>query len=77
MSEENYLMYLQKSYKNKMLEILNNEDLSIVEREFYLESSNWYTNQDPKSIIDTLLWLSNSNEKKKEILDEELNEYFN
>ena len=77
MSEENYLMYLQKSYKNKMLEILNNEDLSIVEREFYAESSNWYTNQDPKSIIDTLLWLSNSNEKKKEILDEELNEYFN
>tara|TARA_Y100000996_G_C22023218_1_gene437682 strand:+ start:167 stop:400 length:234 start_codon:yes stop_codon:yes gene_type:complete len=77
MSEENYLMYLQKNYKNKMLEILNNEDLSIIEREFYAESSNWYTNQDPKSIIDTLLWLSNSNEKKKEILDEELNEYFN
>ena len=77
MSEENYLMYLQKNYKNKMLEILNNEDLSIIEREFYAESSNLYTNQDPKSIIDTLLWLSNSNEKKKEILDEELNEYFN
>ena len=77
MSEENYLMYLQKNYKNKMLEILNNEDLSIIEREFYAESSNWYTNQDHKSIIDTLLWLSNSNEKKKEILDEELNEYFN
>ena len=38
---------------------------------------NWYTNQDPKSMIDTLLWLTNTNEEKKNKLDEELDNYFN
>ena len=77
MSEENYLVYLQTSYKNKILDILNNQNLSLVEREFYAESSNWYTNQDPKSMIDTLLWLTNTEKEKKTKLDDELSEYFN
>ena len=77
MSEENYLVYLQTSYKNKILDILNDQNLSLVEREFYAESSNWYTNQDPKSMIDTLLWLTNTEKEKKTKLDDELSEYFN
>lgn len=77
MSEENYFVYLQTNYKNKILDILNDQNLSLVEREFYAESSNWYTNQDPKSMIDTLLWLTNTNEEKKNKLDEELDNYFN
>ena len=76
MSEENYLIYLQTQYKNKILDILNNQKLSLVEREFYAESSNWYTNQDPKSMIDTLLWITNTKEEKKNKLDYELSEYF-
>lgn len=77
MSEENYLVYLQTSYKNKILDILNDQNVSLVEREFYAESPNWYTNQDPKSMIDTLLWLTNTKEEKKTKLDDELSEYFN
>jgi hypothetical protein len=77
MSEENYLVYLQTNYRNKILDILNNQNLSLVEREFYAESSNWYTNQDPKCMIDTLIWLTNNDTEKENKLDDELNEYFN
>ena len=69
-------IYLQTKYKNKMLEILNNQDLTLVEREFYSESSNWYTNQDINSMIDTLFWLTMNNTQKINILDNELDEYF-
>ena len=77
MSEENYLVYLQTNYRNKILDILNDQKLSLVEREFYAESSNWYTNQDPISMIDTLIWLTNNDIEKENKLDDELNEYFN
>ena len=77
MSEENYLVYLQTNYKNKILDILNDQNVSLVEREFYAESPNWYTNQDPKCMIDTLLWLTNTKEEKKTKLDNELIDYFN
>ncbi len=60
-----------------MLEILNNQELSLVEREFYSESSNWYTNQDINSMIDTLLWLTMNDKQKIDILNEELTDYFN
>tara|TARA_B100001287_G_C22663010_1_gene521341 strand:- start:665 stop:892 length:228 start_codon:yes stop_codon:yes gene_type:complete len=70
-------IYLQTKYKNKMLEILNNQELSLVEREFYSESSNWYTNQDINSMIDTLLWLTMNDKQKIDILNEELTDYFN
>ena len=56
--------------------ILNNEDISLVEREFYSESSNWYTNNDMKSMIDTLVWLSYSEQEKKDILNEDIEDYF-
>lgn len=69
-------IYLQTKYKNKMLEILDNQELSLVEREFYSESPNWYTNQDINSMIDTLLWLTMTDKQKINILDNELEEYF-
>ena len=69
-------IYLQTKYKNKMLEILDNQGLSLVEREFYSESPNWYTNQDINSMIDTLLWLTMNDKQKINILDDELDEYF-
>ena len=70
------LIYLQNKYRDCMMKILNNQKISVVEREFYSESSNWYTNTDFKNVIDTLVWLSYSDDEKKEILDDELDEYF-
>lgn len=70
------LIYLQNKYRECMMKILNNQDISFIEREFYSESSNWYTNTYFKNVIDTLVWLSYSDNEKKEILDNELDEYF-
>ena len=70
------LIYLQTSYKTKILSILNNQEFSLVEREFYAESPNWYTNNDMKSMTDTLVWLTYNDNEKKEILDQEIDNYF-
>ena len=70
------LIYLQNKYRDCMMKILNNQEISVVEREFYSESSNWYTNTDFKNVIDTLVWLSYSDDEKKETLDNELDDYF-
>ena len=59
------------------MEILNNQDIPILEREFYSESGNWYQNNDFENMIETLVWLSRTNEEKKEILNNELDDYFN
>ena len=61
----------------QILYILNNDKLSYIEREFYVESPNWYNNNDFKNVINTLIWLTYSDEEKKENLDNELEEYFN
>jgi hypothetical protein len=70
------LLNLQNSYRECMMKILNDQNISFVDREFYSESANWYTNQDPKSIVDTLLWLSLTDTEKKEKLDLEIDNYF-
>jgi len=70
------LIYLQEQYKLRIMKILNNENISIIEREFYSESQNWYTNQDVKSMVDTLIWLSMSDTEKKEKLDLEIDNFF-
>jgi len=70
------IIYLQNTYKGCMLKILNNRDISFIDREFYSESPNWYTNNHFKSIIDTLVWLSLTDLEKKVKLDIEIDEYF-
>jgi len=70
------LIYLQTCYRDKMIKMLNNQNISYIDREFYAESPNWYTNQDMKSMIDTLVWLKYTDEEKKEILDNDIDEYF-
>jgi len=77
MELENCSDYLAISYKNKIMTILNNQDISLVEREFYAESPNWYTNNATKSMIDTLVWLSYSKKEKKDILNKDIEDYFN
>ena len=68
--------YLITKYREKMISILSNQELSLVEREFYSESSNWYNNENIMSMVDTLMWLTNNEKEKKDILDNELDEYF-
>mgnify|MGYP003336212193 FL=1 len=76
MATEEYIT-LQDIYRERIMEILNNLDIPILEREFYSESGNWYQNNDFENMIHTLVWLTRTNEEKKEILDEDLNDYFN
>ena len=68
---------LQDIYRGRIMEILDNLDIPILEREFYSESGNWFQNNDFENMIHTLVWLTRTNEEKKEILDEDLNDYFN
>ena len=42
-------------------------------KDFYEESPDY----QPGNMFDTLIWLSHSDEEKKDILDKELEEYFN
>ncbi len=58
------------------MDLLNREDISLIEREFYSESPNWYTNNSLSTIIDTLIWLTYDKDTKKNLLDNELEEYF-
>jgi hypothetical protein len=73
----NEYIILQDIYRERIMEILNNQDIPILEREFYSESGNWYQNNDFQDMIDTLVWLSRTKEEKKEILNEDLDDYFN
>ena len=76
MSTKEYI-FLHEIYKERIMEILNDMDIPILEREFYSESSNWFQNNNFENMIETLVWLSRNNEEKKEILDEDLDDYFN
>jgi hypothetical protein len=76
MTTKEYII-LNDIYRERIMEILNNQDIPILEREFYSESGNWYQNNDFQDMIDTLVWLSRTKEEKKEILNEDLDDYFN
>jgi len=76
MATKEYIV-LHDIYKERIMEILNDMNIPILEREFYSESGNWFQNNDFENMIDTLVWLSRTNEEKKEILDEDLDDYFN
>lgn len=76
MATEEYIT-LHGIYRERIMEILNDMDIPILEREFYSESGNWFQNNDYENMIHTLVWLTRNNEEKKEILDEDLNDYFN
>ena len=76
MTIEEYIT-LQDIYRDRILEILNDMNIPILEREFYSESGNWFQNNDFENMIHTLIWLTRNNEEKDEILNEELDDYFN
>jgi hypothetical protein len=64
---------------NKSLEKFNKRINDIISNcgehmiDFYEESPDF----EPDCMVDTLIWLTYSNEEKKDILDKELEEYFN
>lgn len=76
MASKEYII-LHDIYKERIMEILNDMNIPILEREFYSESGNWFQNNDYENMIHTLVWLSRTNQEKKEILNQDLNDYFN
>ena len=60
------------SYNTRIIEIIENSEDYL--RDFYEESPNYTFN---KEFVNKLIWLTYSDKGKKEILDEELEEYFN
>ena len=82
--EEEYIMHqygnevynhLIQSYKEKIESVLSNQDTPLFLREFYAESPNWYTNQNIYHLIDTLVWLTYTDQEKENKLNEEIEEY--
>ena len=83
--EEEYIMqqygnevytHLIQSYKEKIESVLSNQDTPLFLREFYSESPNWYTNQNVYHLIDTLVWLTYTDQEKENKLNEEIEIYF-
>ena len=58
-----------QKYYNRINEIIDKSDEYM--KDFYEESSNFATN----NVIDSLIWLTYSDEEKKKILDEEIESY--
>jgi len=59
------------SYNTRIIEIIENSEEYL--GDFYNESPNYTFN---KEFVNKLIWLTYSDKEKKEILDEELEEYF-
>ena len=58
-------------YSKRINNLINNSDENM--KDFYEESPNY----DINNMVDSLIWLSNSGQEKKNILDNELERYFN
>jgi hypothetical protein len=69
-SKKDYQKYIYGKY-------LNTEDIPLYMREFYSESSSWFTNTDIDSMNNTIYWSTMNNDQKNKLLDNELDEYFN
>ena len=65
-NNENY-----NKFQNRMLQIRNISPEYM--KHFYEESPNYQS----ENMVDTLIWLSHSDKEKKDILDKDLEEYFN
>ena len=69
------MINLQTQFHLRMSKLMNNINIPLYLKEHYSESPNWKNNNDHNSMINTLIWMTYSNEEKKEILDEELEDY--
>ena len=67
--------FLVKKYEERIMGLLNDQQKDLYLREHYAESPNYYGNQEEENMIQTLIWLSYSDQEKKDILDKELEDY--
>ena len=64
--------YLVDEYSKRIFKIMDNAECPLYLREHYAESPSWYTNHSVNGIVDTLIWMSYSDNEKLKILDDEL-----
>lgn len=67
--------FLLTKYEERIMGLLNDQQKDLYLREHYAESPNYYGNQEEENMIQTLIWLSYSDQEKKDILDKELEDY--
>lgn len=74
--EDNQRVSLNKfvatKYEERIMALLDNQEIDLYLREHYAESPTYYGNQNEETMIQTLVWLSYSEAEKKTILDREL-----
>lgn len=68
--------YVTTTYRARMVEMLDDERKPWYLREHLSESPNYYTNINLYKMIDTLIWLTRTEVEKKDVLDRELELYF-
>ena len=66
--------YLHKAFNVRMTALVENADSTFM-KEHYVDSPT-YKGSSNKGTIDTLIWLSYSDEEKKHILDEEMDNLY-
>jgi len=64
--------FLRTTYQERIMKLLNNQECDIYLREHYAESPNYYGNREEETMIQTLIWLSYSDQDKQRLLDQEL-----
>ena len=69
------MINLQTQFHLRMSKLMNNINIPLFLKEHYSESPDWKINNNINSMINTLIWMTYSDEEKKEILDEELEDY--
>jgi len=74
-SEQPLRSYLTSRYEDRIMTQLNDESLPLYLREHYSESPNYYVNEDPSVMIETLIWLSLTETQKKDYLQSDLEVY--
>lgn len=73
----NLLNVSQREYKKYIYEkYLNTEAIPLFMREFYSESPSWFTNADIDSMENTIHWSTIDDQKKRIILDDDIDNYF-
>ena len=64
--------HVERAYRERMMSLLNDDKIPLYLREHYAESPTFYGNQSHTEMVDTLVWLSYSNEEKKSLLDSQM-----
>lgn len=77
---ENYLEDIQTSFKNVEDNIKNiyfKRMYDLEQNEFYSESPDWKENNNIINMVETLAWMSYNNQQKKELLDNDIDNFMN